>query len=80
MTDLTDLLVIILALDISFMAKGCAFRLRSTFHTFPNPPLPMQWWYTKLLFETADGLVIKITFDFFGVEAACGEVGIAHSN
>jgi len=42
MTDLTDRLVMILALDISFMAKGFPFFLRSTFQTLPNPPFPMQ--------------------------------------
>lgn len=36
-------LVIILAFDISFIAYCCFDFLRSTFQTFPNPPLPMQY-------------------------------------
>lgn len=42
MTDFTERFVIMRALDISFIAKGYPFFLRSTFQTFPNPPFPMQ--------------------------------------
>lgn len=44
MTDFTLRLVIILALDISFIAKNCFAFFLSTLQTFPKPPFPMQKW------------------------------------
>ena len=53
MTDFTLRLVMIRALLISFIAKYCLAFLRSTRHTFPKPPLPIQLWYTKFCLCTA---------------------------
>ena len=48
MTLFTLRFVKIRALLISFIANSCFYFLRSTFHTFPKPPLPTQNWYWKL--------------------------------
>jgi len=53
MTDLTLRFVMMRALLISFIAKYCFAFFRSTRHTFPKPPFPMQKWYTKFAFDTA---------------------------
>lgn len=31
------------ALAISFIAKDCPVRFKSTFHTLPNPPIPITY-------------------------------------
>ena len=49
MTELTDFLEMILALNISFMAKMEEFLLRVTFHTLPKPPFPTTNAFSKCL-------------------------------
>ena len=51
MTEFKDLLLIILAFSITFIANICSLDFYLTFQTFPNPPLPIQYMNWKWLME-----------------------------